>query len=1209
MPSTAQDRIQLSVTPTATDRIMAFESKTFKKLTDAIAHDPKGKVLAFDLGVNGAKKFSVVDPSTWHETIFSRDVNAYEVLLNTTPTRLFMDIDSPVENGDVHLPDLLRAFHKFTQDRYQFERVVVLTANSETKYSYHLIFPDAVFSSVNTGMKLFVWSFSNWYCQRYIYDEQSNFTFCTKTGKPKSVLDHCVYTTNRCFRLCGQSKRGKKSPPLNIMHSLSFDSASLKDTVLQWDALKVTVDALKVTVDGAILEEMLPSTIPFPMNALCYKQQQNKTKPDTDPKSVSGENTMDASGNNYVNSRSVTWRMVNNGTVDVTYNVKKSTGMKNVLHVRSDTDILSVLDARQLRLMGFQEFFLPILESLATSNELSDDQLIEWTGKRSHKRASVLVNAARAKPPVTFDRVEGFDCTTLNVTCEYALKFLRYREHWDVMDVRHGDRRIRDKNDNEEKAGCTPEIDRWAYPTEQTGFKVLQSSELRPWLSTLMHRDSEFKSTINQRRRLIRVTGKMGVGKTTGILQYAVAQLRKGLVQNVVYLAPRRILAEMTAERVKTMRPPTRDNTRFRFNVLLYHHGSLDKTAMYQKPPNEFYDDVDITSVIDKHDDGVEYLYKQERNFVSACINSIQCVPHNPDILIVDEIGMSVGNMFLNWTRQAKGTIDFGASEVGAKVPGHGVEFEVSSKDLKLIQNITDVMRNSRVTFLLEARMTKKLVDAYNAMYEWPTTMRHYLKNIAIGDKLPKGYSDVKVLKRWVSSKIKSGSTCVPKYSEEANKVCLEHAPVDVMIHNDSPGNDSDVKRRTIFDKVIEHPNHRSIKARIVAATVYENRTAVVYVSSASAGARVIKDIQAICADKGLKNTPHIRYVTAETLAAVKDKTAAVNEYINEARVIVLSNVIGAGPSYDQPHAFDEAYMIVDCSLGCPTVLDMIQLSARVRSIASKTLHISVESSRSPLTRTDIDKQTSLLTKYINFIPEIITYYIGIYKTSYALGQMNLHAKTAMRHALLEAYSVYFQDRDEYRLPEMCFWREKEKTVDEQDTQTVYKNGTEGLAKPTKRNKIVTRMQKEQSMAICNANRMRKATRRNNDMVRRLRKDPLRQHLVAGNKRSVYRNNVLNDDTTVPVKRYKLAQSINKNGENTKFHVAIPMPCKQSKRIDALTTDGEIVSLAIHAENTVIEKSLNKDTEKIPSTALDTTYTPDTSASTIAARNDKLTRS
>ena len=308
LPSTAQDRNQHADTPTVTDRIMAFESKTFMKLTDAIAHDPKGKVLAFDLGVNGAKKFSVVDPSTWHETIFSRDVNAYEVLLNTTPTRLFMNISSPVENGDIDLTDLLHAFHKFTLDRDQFERVVVLTSNNKTKYSYRLIFPDAVFSSVNTGMKLFVWSFSNWYCQRYIRDKQSNFTFCTKDGKPKSVLDHCVYTTNICFRLCGQSKRGKKSPPLNIMHSLSFNSASLDDTILQWVGLKVTVDE-------AILQEMLPSTIPFPMKALCYKQQQNKTEPDTDPKSVSGEKPMDARRNNNGTSHSVTWCRINNGGV------------------------------------------------------------------------------------------------------------------------------------------------------------------------------------------------------------------------------------------------------------------------------------------------------------------------------------------------------------------------------------------------------------------------------------------------------------------------------------------------------------------------------------------------------------------------------------------------------------------------------------------------------------------------------------------------------------------------------------------------------------------------------------------------------------------------------------------------------------------------------------------------------------------------------
>ena len=1136
---------------------MPFESKTFKKLADAIDHEPKGKVLAFDLGVNGAKKFSVLDPDTWHETIFTRDVNAYEVLLNQTPTRLFMDIDSPVENGDVDVKELLRELKQFTHARDQFQRVIVLTSHSSTKFSYHLIFPHAVFSSVNTDMKLFVWSFSNWYCEQHIHDKRSNFMFCTKTGNPKCVLDHCVYSANRCFRLCGQSKRGKRSPPLNIIHSLSFDSARVEDTVLQRAGLKVSLN-------GAILGEMLPSTIPFPMKALRYKQRYNTTNPESDPKSVSGKYTTYARRNNNDTNRSVTWRSMTNGKLCVTYNVHTSTGIKKVLHVRSDIDIISVLDGRQLRLVGFQECFLPILESLATSDELSDDQLIEWIGKGSRERSSVLLNAARAKPLSSGYRVEGFDCTTLNVTCEYALKFLNNTEHWNVMDLRPGDRRIRDKNGNKKENTTSREIDRWAYPTAQAGFKVLQSNELRPWLSTILNQDNKFKNTANQRRRLFRVTGKMGSGKTTGILQYAVAQLREGRVNNVVYLAPRQILAQMTASRVRNMRPQIISTARHKFNHLLYHHGSPDKTAVYQRRSGRHYYGEEIHSVISKYDDGEKYMYARERNFVSACINSIECVPQNPDILIVDEIGMSVGNMFLNWNRHAKDTIDFEASEDGAKVPGHGVA--KMTNDLELIEKIAHVMRNSRLTFLLEARMTKKLVDAYSAVYKWPTTMHNYLTNIRHGDKIPNGHSNVKSWKRWVSDKTKKSNACsgsappVPKYCKETNSACLEHSPVDVMIHNDLSGNGSDVKRLTIFDKVIEHPNHRSIKARIVAATVYENRTAAVYVSSASAGARVIKDIQAMCADKGLKNTPHIRYVTAETLVAVKDRTASVTEYIKEARVIVISNVIGAGPSYDQPNAFDEAYMIVDCSLLCPPVFDMIQLSARIRSIISKTLHVSVGSTRSPLTPANIDMQISLLSKFINYIPELTKYYMGIYKTSYALGQESLHAKTAVRHALLEAYSVYVQDRDGYRLPELCFWRENEKNEDERDTRPVYTNGTEA-----------------RKMAVCNAERMRKATRRNNDMISRLRKDPLRQHLVAGKKRSVYRNNVLNDDTCVPVKRYKLAQSLNKNCENTKFHVAISMfYSKQSKRVDALTTDGKIASLNNHAESTVTAPGLDK---------------------------------
>ena len=134
----------------------------------------------------------------------------------------------------------------------------------------------------------------------------------------------------------------------------------------------------------------------------------------------------------------------------------------------------------------------------------------------------------------------------------------------------------------------------------------------------------------------MKLEGRMGAGKTTGLLSYAADQLRKGHVKTVVYLAPRKVLVDMVCDKIKQI--PALNSKRHKFDVLLYYQNSPDKLALLERKAPHY-----------------------ERQFICCCINSIECINNSIDILIVDEIGMSVGNMFLNWSRLANDYINFGA--------------------------------------------------------------------------------------------------------------------------------------------------------------------------------------------------------------------------------------------------------------------------------------------------------------------------------------------------------------------------------------------------------------------------------------------------------------------------------------------------------------------------------------------------------------------
>ena len=84
---------------------------------------------------------------------FVSELSAYELMLSNTPTRLFLDLeyDKPFNKGLVELEMLQKTIAVTAQrlhalfEGYELKKALIYTASSDSKCSYHVVFPAVVF--------------------------------------------------------------------------------------------------------------------------------------------------------------------------------------------------------------------------------------------------------------------------------------------------------------------------------------------------------------------------------------------------------------------------------------------------------------------------------------------------------------------------------------------------------------------------------------------------------------------------------------------------------------------------------------------------------------------------------------------------------------------------------------------------------------------------------------------------------------------------------------------------------------------------------------------------------------------------------------------------------------------------------------------------------------------------------------------------------
>ena len=536
------------------------------------------------------------------------------------------------------------------------------------------------------------------------------------------------------------------------------------------------------------------------------------------------------------------------------------------LVIENDEDILNNLDCNELKQADFTGLFLPVLISLTTA--FSDKELIAWMGGTSKDKSIDKINKR-----LTYAKQRARDDTVALVKCEAALSFLK-KKHVHVVDTRP-------------HCAISKPLLQVIDPKESEGWKFLPSGvELKGELSQLCKKDKQSRF---QRRRSIFISGKMGVGKTAAVLYFAKERLTEDVYKDVTYFGPRTLLVKQVSERMEETSLLPTVHKRKGVSVRRYYAG-MDDDAIYRC--GLIYRDVTFNS----------------NYFHAACINSAAKTPLHPDVVIVDEAVVSVGNMFIHSTQSAH------RSKNVDNVSEKAIEC-----DRDVIEAVIERIRNASVVIYIDAAFTHQLVSAFSLI--WSTAKPLNIENYADRERKSLQTSLTKAGKR---------EPCVTFHTDKTGAQKFEVAE-NVLIAVYDPGRDSGV-----FTQLREVINYQQLKMEVM-ETIYNKKSCIVYTSSSRAAAEVTNMVKR----KGTALVPMMTLVTSEFVKKNKNLAKCIAD-MGISIFVAASSVLSCGVSFDEQDMFDYAYAMFEFSPNTPPLADMIQLCARVRSISSKTLTYTV---------------------------------------------------------------------------------------------------------------------------------------------------------------------------------------------------------------------------------------------------------------------------
>jgi hypothetical protein len=196
----------------------------------------------------------------------NRHIYEYYGYLENQKIKLFVDLDYKLneeheleyETKEEMLKKIIDTIDKYLKEKKIYdEEKIILDSSDENKYSYHIIYPNIVFSDVQ-NLKNFM-----------IEMEEKSIGF------QKNIPDMCVYR-NGCFRCINQSKIGKKSvlkstKDIDILNTLLLYTD--KENTIRWekvnknnkvinnikptDLMKANLEKKVIKMDKNLVKELL----------------------------------------------------------------------------------------------------------------------------------------------------------------------------------------------------------------------------------------------------------------------------------------------------------------------------------------------------------------------------------------------------------------------------------------------------------------------------------------------------------------------------------------------------------------------------------------------------------------------------------------------------------------------------------------------------------------------------------------------------------------------------------------------------------------------------------------------------------------------------------------------------------------------------------------------------------------------------------------
>jgi len=266
-----------------------------------------------DKNATGAKEFFYIprcELSTFITEHMKNDNNIYEIIPENKNIKCYFDLeieDTNREKDETRLNKFIKILIKEIKTRYDIKitkkDICILESSKKDKMSYHLIIKNKIYFRELEDHKNFSKNLEK------VIEKEKDLTYikeCKNNQTEKrSLIDTCVYSKNRNFRLVNQSKKGKNVILKNINNEKIEDcfitNVEIKDkTELTYELEVITQIKQKVPLNQIVLKNPLIPMIPMePINLINPKEpikrcgkQIDETKIKTIGKTLKEENKL-----------------------------------------------------------------------------------------------------------------------------------------------------------------------------------------------------------------------------------------------------------------------------------------------------------------------------------------------------------------------------------------------------------------------------------------------------------------------------------------------------------------------------------------------------------------------------------------------------------------------------------------------------------------------------------------------------------------------------------------------------------------------------------------------------------------------------------------------------------------------------------------------------------------------------------------------------